>query len=144
MAAINPYVCFNGNTEAAFDFYKSVFGGEFTTKVRFSEMPPSEHPMPASAANQIAHVSLPIGKGDFLMGSDAPEGFGPPLTIGNNFSVSISTDSEAEADKLFNGLSAGGKISMPIGKAPWGSYFGMFTDKFGIGWMVGYDYTKQQ
>ena len=143
MPVINPYLCFNGNTEEAFEFYKSVFGGEFTVKVRFSEMP-SEKPMPASAANQLAHVSLPIGKGNLLMGSDAPEGFGPPLTIGNNFSVSVSTDSEAEADKLFNGLSSGGKITMPIGKAPWGAYFGMFTDKFGISWMVSYDHNQNK
>src|SRR5688572_12406401 len=135
MATINPYLCFNGNTEEVFDFYRSVFGGEFASKVRFSEMP-SEKPMPEKAAKQIAHDPLPIGKENILMGSDTPEGFGPPLTMGNNFSVSISTESEAEAVKVFKGLSTGGKVTMPMGKAPWGAYFGMFTDKFGINWMV--------
>jgi PhnB protein len=143
MPTINPYVNFLDKTEDAFNFYKSVFGGEFSSKVRFREMP-SEQPMPAHVGDLIMHISLPIGKGNVLMGNDCPEGFGPPLKVGNNFSVSISTESEAEADKLFKGLSEGGKITMPIAMAPWNSYFGMLTDKFDINWMVSYDYNQQK
>lgn len=143
MASVNPYLTFNGNCEAAFDFYKSVFGGEYAPLVRFKDMPAGEHPMPDNAANLLAHVALPISKETVLMGSDTLEGFGPPTVAGNNFSISVNTGSEAEADKLFNGLSAGGHIVMPIGRSPWGSYFGMFTDKFGINWMVSFELEKK-
>ena len=98
-------------------------------------------PSPGTEAvsEQIAHISLPIGNGTILMGSDAPEGFGPPLIVGNNFSVSIDAGSKEEADKLFTALSAGGQVTMPMDNAPWGAYFGMFTDKFSINWMVSFD-----
>ncbi len=140
MASINPYLNFKDNTEEAFNFYKSVFGGEFQMVMKFKDMDmPSEQPMSESAGNKIAHISLPMGKGTMLMGSDTPEGFGPPHKVGNNFSVSISAESKEEADKLFNNLSAGGQITMPIDNAPWGSYFGMLTDKFDINWMVSFD-----
>ena len=139
MPNINPYLTFASDTEAAFNFYKSVFGGEFLMLVRFKDMP-SENLSP-SEADKIMHVSLPIGKGTVLMGSDAPLFMGK-LTNGNNFYISIDTESEAEATKLYNGLSAGGKITMPLGKAPWGAFFGMFEDKFGIRWMVNYDYNR--
>ena len=143
MASVNPYLTFNGNCEEAFNFYKSVFGGEFPYLGRFKEMPPMEgKPVPPAEGEKIMHVSLPIG-GSILMGSDSSEAFGSATVIGNNFSISINADSQAEADKLFNGLSAGGKVTMPMNKTFWGAYFGMFTDKFGINWMVNYD-TNQQ
>ncbi len=142
MAAVNPYLNFKGTCEEAFNFYKSVFGGEFQYLGRFSEMP-SEHPLPADAGNKIMHVSLPISKETLLLGSDALEGFGPPIQQGTNFAVSINAASEDEARKLFDGLSAGGAVTMPLEKTFWGAFFGMFTDKFGINWMVNYDYEQK-
>ncbi|MFI5203212.1 MAG: VOC family protein [Flavobacteriales bacterium] len=138
--AVNPYINFNGNCEEAFKFYQSVFGGKFGYVGRFSEMPPMDgKPIPAELGQKIMHISLPISKETSLMGSDAVEGFGPPLVVGTNFSVSINAVSKADADRLFNGLSAGGRIDMPIGDTFWGSYFGMFADKYGINWMVSFD-----
>lgn len=141
MASINPYLTFNGNCEEAFNFYKSVFGGEFPYIGRFKDMPPQEGmpPMPAEAGEKIIHVSLMISKETALMGSDTGGEWSKGFTKGNNFSISINADSKAEADKLFNGLSAGGQVTMPMSKTFWGSYFGMFTDKFGIQWMVSFD-----
>ena len=146
MATINPYLTFNGNCEAAFLFYKSVFGGEFPYIGRFGEMPPSEDcpPLSHEDANLIMHVSLPIGKETFLYGSDSSETFGAATVIGNNFSISINADSREEADKLFNGLSAGGKVTMPMANTFWGAYFGMFADKFGINWMVNFDENPEK
>ena len=141
MPAINPYLNFNGNAEQAFNLYRSVFGGDFAMLMRFKEVP-DEHKSPESEAEKIMHIALPIGQGTMLMGSDVPESFGP-ASVGNNVHVSISADSEEEADKLFNGLSAGGKVAMPLAKSFWGSYFGMCTDPFGIHWMVSYDYGQQ-
>lgn len=141
MAAVNPYLTFNGTCEEAFNFYKSVFGGEFPYAGKFSDMP-SEYPIAESEKNKIMHISLPIGN-TVLMGSDAVEGFGGVPKIGDNFSVSINTDSEEEATRIFNGLSAGGKVTMPLDKTFWGALFGMFTDKFGINWMVNYDYEQK-
>lgn len=141
MAAVNPYLTFNGTCEEAFNFYKSVFGGEFPYAGKFSDMP-SEYPIAESEKNKIMHISLPIGN-TVLMGSDAVEGFGGVPKIGDNFSVSINTDSEEEATRIFNGLSAGGNITMPLNKTFWGALFGMFTDKFGINWMVNYDYEQK-
>lgn len=140
MVAVNPYLNFNGTTEEAFNFYKSVFGGEFITLQRFNDTPEADR-VPAKDRNKIMHVALPIGKGNILMGTDALESMGHPLTVGNNFYMSISADSEKEADKYFYALSAGGRITVPIEKAFWGAYFGMFTDKFGIQWMINYDYN---
>jgi PhnB protein len=141
MKAVNPYLNFSDNCEAAFEFYKSVFGGEFVTVMRFKDVPSEEldesHQMPASEAEKIMHIALPIGPGTILMGSDTPKAMGS-VTAGANFSISISTDSEAEATELFNGLSAGGQVTMPLDKTFWGAYFGMATDKFGIQWMVSY------
>lgn len=146
MAQINPYLIFNGTCEAAFNLYKSVFGGEFAYIGKFGEMPPSEDPNcpPPSEdeANRIMHVSLPISKETILMGSDSTSQSGDVL-FGTNFSVSINTDSKEEADKLFNGLSADGTIIMAMEKTFWGAYFGMFTDKFGINWMVNFDEIPQ-
>lgn len=145
MATVNPYLIFNGNCEAAFLFYQSVFGGEFPYIGRFGEMPPSDDPNcpppPAEEANRIMHVSLPISKETILMGSDSTSQSGDVI-VGTNISVSINTESRAEADKLFNGLSAGGNVMMPMTNTFWGAYFGMFTDKFGISWMVNFDEPK--
>lgn len=138
MALINPYINFNGNAEEAFNFYKSVFGGEFATIMRFKDMVNPENPMPENEANKIMHIALPIGK-NILMANDVPESMGPVNENENRSKISISASSREEADKLFNGLSVGGNIECPIGDSPWGSYFGMFRDKFGIEWMVDFD-----
>jgi PhnB protein len=139
MASLNPYINFKGNTEEAFNFYKSVFGGDFSSVMRFGELPPMEGapPTPEAAKNKIMHISLMVGS-SMLMGSDAVEGFGPPITEGNDFYISINADSKQQADQYFHTLSAGGKVEMPIGDAFWGSYFGMLQDKFGKKWMISF------
>jgi PhnB protein len=141
MATVNPYLNFNGNTEEAFNFYKSVFGGEFITVQRFKDTPEADK-IPEADRDKIMHIALPIGKGTILMATDALESMGHPLTVGNNFYMSVNANSEKEADKLFKALSAGGRVTIPIEKAFWGAYFGMFTDKFGIQWMINYDYNQ--
>jgi PhnB protein len=143
MATLNPYLNFNGNTEEAFNFYKSVFGGEFITLQRFRDTPEADR-IPANDQDKIMHVALPIGQGNILMATDALESMGQKLVAGNNISLSIDAGSEAEADKLFNALAAGGQVNMPLEKAFWGAYFGMLTDRFGIQWMVNYDYKQQK
>jgi PhnB protein len=136
MATINPYIHFNGNAEEAFKFYKSVFGSEFARVVRFRDMPISGHPVSANEADKIMHIVLPIGKGSLLMGSDTPEFMGKHNENENRSKILITAESRAEAEKLFNGLSAGGTVEMPMAESLWGSYFGMFRDKYGIEWMV--------
>jgi len=138
MALINPHINFNGNAEEAFNFYKSVFGGAFATIMRLKDMSSPEHPVAVIDANKIMHIALPIGK-NILMGNDVTESMGRVNENENRSKIAISAESREEADKLFNGLSAGGTIEMPIGDSPWGSYFGMFRDKFGIEWMVDFD-----
>ena len=138
MAQINPYINFNGNTEEAFNFYKSVFGGEFAMIIRFKDMPNPEHPVAEHEANKIMHIALPIGR-NVLMANDVPEFMGKVNENENRSKISVSAESKEEADKIFNGLSAGGTIEMPIQDSPWGSYFGMFRDKYGIEWMVNFD-----
>jgi PhnB protein len=140
MATVNVYLTFNGNTEEAFNFYKSVFGGEFDYIGKFKDMPPAENCPPPSAeeGERIMHVSLPISKETVLMGSDSTS-FSGDVTFGNNFSVSINAASKDEANRLFNGLSQGGKVIMPMDNTFWGAYFGMFTDQFGVNWMVNFD-----
>jgi PhnB protein len=138
MPLINPYINFNGNAEEAFNFYKSVFGGEFANVMRFKDMASAEFPVSEKEANKIMHIALPIGK-NVLMANDVPEMLGRPNENENRSKISISAESREEADKLFNGLSAGGQVEMPIADSPWGSYFGMFRDKYGIEWMVDYD-----
>ncbi len=137
MFKLNPYLNFLGQTEEAFKFYKSVFGGEFTTFQRFKDIPGGPEMAPADQ-EKIMHVSLPLGKGSTLMGTDALESMGQKLIVGNNFSLTVEPESKEEADKLFAALSAGGKVEMPLADAFWGAYFGMLTDKFGIQWMVNY------
>ncbi len=138
MATINTYLTFNGNCRDAFEFYKSVLGGEFNYIGTFGEMPQQQGMPPVSdeEKNKIMHISLPISKETVLMGSDSSESYGPSVIQGNNFSISINTDSTEEADRLFNGLSVGGQVIMPLNQTFWGAYFGMWTDKFGINWMV--------
>lgn len=142
MASINPYLSFTDNCEEAFNFYRSVFGGEFDGGVmRFGEVP-EEFQGDKSEKNKVMHVSLPIGNGSYLMGSDTPVAMGT-VVQGSNYSVAVHPDSEEEATRLFNGLSAGGTVTMPLDKTFWGAYFGMFTDKFGVHWMVNYDLNKK-
>ncbi|MEI6264367.1 MAG: VOC family protein [Sphingobacteriia bacterium] len=138
MALINPYINFNGNAEEAFNFYKSVFGGEFAQVMRFKDLASPDFVVSEKEANKIMHIALPIGK-NILMANDVPEVLGKVNENENRSKISISAESKEEADKLFNGLSAGGQIEMPISDSPWGSYFGMFRDKYGIEWMVDFD-----
>jgi len=137
MALINPHINFNGNAQEAFDFYKSVFGGEFAMIMRFKDLP-GDFPRDENDADKIMHIALPIG-GNILMGNDVPTSMGRVNENENRSKISISVASREEADKLFHGLSAGGAVEMPIGDSPWGSYFGMFRDKYGIEWMVDFD-----
>jgi PhnB protein len=138
MALINPHINFNGNAEEAFIFYKSVFGGEFAKVMRFKDLASAEFPVAENEANKIMHIALPIGK-NILMANDVPEIMGKTNENENRSKIAISAESKEEADRLFNGLSAGGQIEMPISDSPWGSYFGMFRDKYGIEWMVDFD-----
>jgi PhnB protein len=138
MALINPHINFNGNAEEAFNFYKSVFGGEFATVMRFKDLANDDFPVAPQEANKIMHIALPIGP-NVLMGNDVPEIMGRTNENENRSKISISANSKAEADTLFFGLSAEGQIEMPIAESPWGSYFGMFRDKYGIEWMVDFD-----
>ncbi len=142
MKAINYYLNFPGNNEEAFNFYKSVFGGEFVGLTRFKDTPEGAK-LSAGDKEKLMHVSLPIGNANVLMGTDAIESMGHRITYGNNFHLSIETDSKEEAAKYFNSLSAGGKITVPLADTFWGAYFGMLNDKFGIQWMVNYSYPKQ-
>ena len=135
MALINPYINFNGNAEEAFLFYRSVFGGEFATVMRFKDMASDDFQVSENEANKIMHIALPIGK-NVLMANDVPESMGKVNENENRSKISISAATREEADQLFNGLSAGGNIEMPIGDSPWDSYFGMFRDKYGIEWRV--------
>jgi PhnB protein len=143
MATVSPYLNFNGNTEEAFNFYKSVFGGEFLALMRFKDNPQCDQ-MSEADKDRIMHIALPIGNGAVLMGTDALESMGQKLTFGNNFYLTISPESKEEAEKLFNGLSAGGKIEMPLQDMFWGAYYGSFTDKFGVQWMVNYSQNQHQ
>jgi PhnB protein len=138
MALINPHINFNGNAEEAFNFYRSVFGGEFKRVIRFKELSSAEFPVEEKEAEKIMHIELPIGKNN-LMANDVPEILGKVSENENRSKICISTDSREEADTLFTGLSAGGTVEMPIGDSPWGTYFGMFRDKYGIEWMVEFD-----
>jgi len=137
MVTINPYLNFPGNTEEAFNFYRSIFGGEFAGLTRFNDTQDGSK-LNAKEKEMLMHISLPVGKGNTLMATDALESMGHKLNTGNNFSLSVETESKEEADKIFKGLSKGGKITMPQAETFWGSYFGMVNDKFGIQWMVGY------
>lgn len=139
MARVSTYFNFARNTEEAFEFYRSVFGGEFSGPIhRFADIPPApDHPPMAEADRQLVmHVELPILGGHVLMGTDAPESMGFKVTPGNQVHINLEPDTRAEADRLFAGLSAGGEVEMPMQDMFWGAYFGSFTDRFGVRWMV--------
>jgi PhnB protein len=138
MLLINPHINFNGNAEEAFNFYRSVFGGEFTKLLRFRDIAGDDFPVTEKEANKIMIIVLPVGKNS-LIANDVPESLGRTNENENRSKISISAESKEEADKLFSGLSAGGQIEMPVSDSPWGTYFGMFRDKYGIEWIVEYD-----
>ena len=138
MALIHPHINFNGNAEEAFHFYKSVFGGEFAKVIRFKELSSPEYPVPEKELNKIMHIALPIGK-NWLMANDVPESMGRVNELENRSKIVITAESREEAERLYHGLSAGGTVEVPIADSPWGTYFGMFRDKFGIEWMVKFD-----
>jgi len=137
MAQINPHINFNGNAEEAFTFYKSLFGGEFTKIIRFKDLSNSEYQIPEKEANKIMHIELPIGQ-NVLMANDVPEFMGRVNELENRSKICINVESKEEANRLFHGLSVDGTIEMPLSDSPWGSYFGMFRDKYGIEWMINF------
>lgn len=139
MALINPHINFNGNAEEAFIFYKSVFGGEFSRIIRFKDLANAEFPVAEKEANKIMTIALPLGKHNVLIANDIPEFMGQVNENENRSKIVVSAESREEADKIFNGLSAGGDIEGPIGDSPWGTYAGMFRDKYGIEWIVEFD-----
>jgi len=138
MAIINPHINFNGNAEEAFMFYKAAFGGEFTKIIRLKDLASPEFTVEEKEKNKIMHIALPIGEKNFLIGNDVPSFLGKVNERENRSKISISAESKAEADKLFNILSADGEIEVPLSDSPWNSYFGMFRDKFGIEWIIEY------
>ena len=139
MRAINPWINFNGNAEEAFTFYKSVFGGEFTKIIRFKELASDEFPIAEEDHNKIMYIGLPIGKNNVLIANDVPGFMGRVSENENRSKIYVGADSREEADQVFNGLSAGGAVDGPIGDSPWGTYGGMFRDKYGIEWIVEFD-----
>lgn len=143
MLRFDIYLNFGGNAEDAFNFYKSVFGGEFSSLQRFKDTPEAEK-LSAEDQEKLMHIALPIGNGMTLMATDALESMGQNLIVGNNYSININVNSKEEADQIFKKLSEGGKIEMPLETTFWNAYFGMFSDKFGIQWMVNYDLNKTE
>lgn len=143
MPKLNPYLNFAGNTEEAFRFYRSVFGGEFTTVVRFKDMPVPGVSIPKQDEAKIMHIGLPIGPDQVLMASDTLESLGQTLVPGNNVYINITPETKEEATRLFEALAAGGTVEMPIADQVWGDYYGALRDKFGVQWMVNYSYPKQ-
>ena len=139
MRTINPWINFNGNAEEAFTFYRSVFGGEFAKIIRFKDLASDEFPVPEDEGNKIMRIALPIGKHNLLIANDVPAFLGRVSEEENRSKIAVSAESKEEADKIFNGLSAGGTVEGPIGDGPWGTYGGMFRDKYGIEWIVEFD-----
>ena len=139
MRTINPWINFNGNAEEAFTFYKSVFGGEFAKIIRFRDLASDEFPIPEDEANKIMRIALPIGKHNVLIANDVPGFLGRVSEEENRSKIAVSAESHEEAEKIFNGLSAGGSVEGPIGEGPWGTYCGMLRDKYGIEWIVEFD-----
>ncbi len=135
MATINPYINFNGNAEEAFTFYKSVFGGEFGTIIRFKDLSSAEFPVPEQEAEKIMRISLSIGT-NTLLANDVPEAMGRVSENENRSKIAVTAESMEEAEKIFNGLSSGGTVEMPLAESPWGSHFAMLRDKYGIEWTV--------
>lgn len=146
MTAINPYLHFLGNAEEVFNFYRSVFGGEFASVMRYGDMSGQKgcENMSDEDKKKIMHIALPLSGGNVLMATDAVGEYAKDAVFGNNISLSIGADSKAEAEKVFNGLADGGTVTMPLGDTFWGAYFGMLKDKYGIQWMVNYDYPQNR
>ncbi len=142
MTTTNPWINFNGNAEEAFTFYKSVFGGEFTKIVRFKDLASPEFTPPEKEADKIMYIALPIGESNLLIANDVPEVMGRVNENENRSKIQISTASKEEADRLYAGLSAGGSVEGPMGESPWGSYAGMFRDKYGIEWIIEFSPAK--
>lgn len=132
-----PYLNFPGTCEEAFHFYRSVFGGELGTVMRFKDMP-ADVPVPDGYGDKIMHISLDIDSKSMLMGSDAPEGFGPPFNAGNNVSLSLDARDEADAKRLYDALREGGQVTMQLEPTFWAKLFAMVTDRYGINWMISY------
>jgi len=140
MTTLNPYLIFKGNCEEAFNFYRAAFGGEFRYIGRFKDVPQSERKMfPADAGEKIMHVSLPISTETILMGCDSTEPNQQSVASENNFTLSVTTDRQEEAERLFSALSAGGTVRLAMNKTFWGAYFGVLTDKFGINWSISFE-----
>ncbi len=142
MAALHPWINFNGNAEEAFTFYKSVFGGEFAKVVRFKDIASAEFPVAEKEENKIMYIALPIGATTMLIANDVPEVLGRVNEKENRSKILVRVESKEEADRLFLGLSAGGDVEGPMGDSPWGSYAGMFRDKYGIEWIIEYSSSK--
>lgn len=138
MATIHPWINFNGNAEEAFTFYKSVFGGEFAELVRLKDLASPEFPVADADKDTIMRISLPIGTNTMLIANDVPSFMGKVSENENRSKIAISADSKEEADRIFNGLSAGGSVEAQMSESPWGTYFGMFRDRYGIEWTVEY------
>lgn len=138
MATINPYINFNGNAEEAFNFYKSVFGGEFETVIRFKDLESSGFPVDENEANKIMRITLPIGE-NVLIANDVPAALGRVNENENRSKIAVYAESREEADRIFAGLSAGGSVEMPMNDSPWRTYFCMFRDKYGIEWTIEFD-----
>lgn len=136
MTTINPWINFNGNAEQAFLFYQSVFGGEFTKIIRFKDLVSAEFKVPENEENKIMYIALPISKGNVLIANDIPEFMGKISENENRSKILINTESKEEADRIFNALSVGGTVEGAMGDSPWGSYVGMFRDKYGIEWII--------
>jgi PhnB protein len=139
MRAINVWINFNGNAEEAFTFYKSVFGGEFKKVVRFKDLSGPDFQVAESEENKLMYIALPLGKHSLLIANDVPEFMGRVNENENRSKIMVSAETRDEADKLFNGLSAGGEVEGPIGDSPWGTYAGMFRDQYGIEWIIEFD-----
>jgi PhnB protein len=142
MKAVHPYLNFAGNSEEAFNFYKSVFGGEFTAVIRFKDMPMEGMTVSDEDSTKIMHISLPLTNNIILMATDTLESLGQKLKVGNNNYICLSPDTKEESEKIYEKLSDGGEIEMALGDVPWGSYFASFKDKFGVCWMIDYEYPK--
>jgi PhnB protein len=138
MKTANPYLNFDGNTEEAFNFYRSVFGGDFLAVLRFTDFGGNEMGVPASDLNKIAHIALPLGNGSMLMGTDVLKSMNMSLTVGHNFYITLEPETEQEAQSLFDALAAGGRIEMPLQKTQWAEKYGSCADKFGVQWMINY------
>lgn len=137
MKAANPYLNFKGNTEEAFNFYKSVFGGEFLTVMRFRDFGDNGMGVAEKDLDKISHIALPLGQ-NVLMGTDVVDSMPTNLTFGNNFYITLEPDSGQESERLFGALSSGGSVEMPLQKTEWAEKYGSCTDRYGVQWMVNY------